>query len=350
MSLNRVNDIKKDEGGDIYCTSPSFQALMYEQDQTKCDYNTFLDKCELIFDSAPVHYDKKHRPIEFPTYESQRNRKVCSQELCFGGSADAFQEGALSRDFLALMDFGTFALKRSCQPVCPQGRLSVPGHEVSPGDFGSRVLQRSLAIEGPVPDYGAGRKDQAPDCRRRAAVPGPYPLHRSPGRCFEASSLSENKENLPQKQKTLHRPDDNFEIHIKDIVLGIDRRTTCMIKNIPNKYSLRMLIDLLNEDHMGTYNFLYLRMDFKNRCNVGYAFVNFASSSSVISFYKKVHGRTWKRFTSNKICELTYASIQGFERLVNKFRNSSIMQEKDSFRPKAFYTRGWRKGLERKLF
>ena len=167
--------------------------------------------------------------------------------------------------------------------------------------------------------------------------------------CTGSPPTSENGENQPLKRKPYHKSEGNFEIEIEDIMLGIDRRTTCMIKNIPNKYSLKMLIDLLNEDHSGTYNFLYLRMDFKNRCNVGYAFVNFDNCMSIISFYKKIHGKSWKRFTSNKICELTYASIQGFRKLINKFRNSSIMQEKDCFRPKAFYTRGERTGLERKL-
>lgn len=59
------------------------------------------------------------------------------------------------------------------------------------------------------------------------------------------------------------------------IEAGLDMRTTCMFRNIPNKFSQRMLIDFLNETHMQMYDFVYLRMDFKNRCNVGYAFINF---------------------------------------------------------------------------
>jgi len=38
------------------------------------------------------------------------------------------------------------------------------------------------------------------------------------------------------------------------------------------------------------YDFLYLPMDQKNNCNVGYAFINFLSPLFIVDFYKKFNG------------------------------------------------------------
>lgn len=128
----------------------------------------------------------------------------------------------------------------------------------------------------------------------------------------------------------------NHEIDLNMIETDKDRRTTCMIKNIPNKYTQQMLIDHLDESHAGRYDFVYLRMDFKNKCNVGYAFINFLEPKDICTYAKRMVGRRWSRFNSEKRCELAYARIQGKEALVDKFRNSRVMQEPPSYRPRVF--------------
>lgn len=44
---------------------------------------------------------------------------------------------------------------------------------------------------------------------------------------------------------------------------GEEQRTTLMIKNIPNKYSQKMLLSAVDERHRGGYDFFYLPIDFK---------------------------------------------------------------------------------------
>ncbi|KAJ3197710.1 hypothetical protein HDU67_003666, partial [Dinochytrium kinnereticum] len=59
------------------------------------------------------------------------------------------------------------------------------------------------------------------------------------------------------------------ELNLFNLVSGRDKRTTVMLKNVPNRYTQEMLIEFMNETHKGHYDFIYLRMDFQNRCNVG---------------------------------------------------------------------------------
>ncbi|XVE88317.1 hypothetical protein DITRI_Ditri19aG0060100 [Diplodiscus trichospermus] len=79
-----------------------------------------------------------------------------------------------------------------------------------------------------------------------------------------------------------------FQLDLDKIISGEDTRTTLMIKNIPNKYTSKMLLAAIDENHQGTYDFLYLPIDFKNKCNVGYAFINMLSPSHIIPFYEVI--------------------------------------------------------------
>ncbi|CRG88745.1 Meiosis protein mei2 [Talaromyces islandicus] len=122
------------------------------------------------------------------------------------------------------------------------------------------------------------------------------------------------------------------------IRLGLDVRTTIMLRNIPNKVDLSLLKTIIDETSFGKYDFMYLRIDFANNCNVGYAFINFEDPIDIIDFVQARAGRTWNCFNSDKVAEVSYATIQGRDCLVQKFRNSSVMLEDPSFRPKLFYT------------
>jgi hypothetical protein len=98
------------------------------------------------------------------------------------------------------------------------------------------------------------------------------------------------------------------------------------------------LKNILDKVSFGTYDFVYLRIDFKSGCNVGYAFINFADANGMLSLIDRIERRLWPGFNSDKTAEISYATIQGREALVQKFRNSSVMQETPYCRPRLIYT------------
>lgn len=140
-------------------------------------------------------------------------------------------------------------------------------------------------------------------------------------------------------------------IDIGAILNGEDCRTTIMLRNIPNRVNIHHLKSIIDSTSAGVYDFVYLRIDFRNQCNVGYAFINFSDALSVVPFARARQGVRWTMFDSDKVAELSYASkfslihfsclllmpsaaIQDRENLIQKFRNSSVMLEHPDFRPK----------------
>ena len=53
------------------------------------------------------------------------------------------------------------------------------------------------------------------------------------------------------------------------------------------------------------YDFFYLPVDFKNRCNLGYAFVNFPDAADTVRCYEHFHGSHWEEFNSKKVRSVT---------------------------------------------
>jgi len=130
--------------------------------------------------------------------------------------------------------------------------------------------------------------------------------------------------------------DSDLTLDMERLHLGHDQRTTVMVRNIPNKYSKQLLIEEINAKHAGTYDFFYLPIDFKNHCNRGYAFINFLDPEHIVSFVRDFHGQRWRSFNSEKICDVSWARIQGKASMVSRFQNSSLLDKDDSFQPSIF--------------
>ena len=117
------------------------------------------------------------------------------------------------------------------------------------------------------------------------------------------------------------------------------------------RYTQKMLLDEFSEAGHGSdkIDFFYLPIDFKNKCNRGYAFVNFVDYRDIASFHHQYNGKHWKVFNSDKICDITYARIQGKAAMLKRFQNSSLMNQNEDYKPVAFVSSGPRKG-EREAF
>mmetsp|Transcript_24804 Transcript_24804/g.45489 ORF Transcript_24804/g.45489 Transcript_24804/m.45489 type:complete len:459 (-) Transcript_24804:127-1503(-) len=107
--------------------------------------------------------------------------------------------------------------------------------------------------------------------------------------------------------------------------------TTVMLRNIPNKYTREMLIDQLSKDFRGEFDFLYLPIDFKNKCNVGYGFINFRTVENCAKFVSMFDGVDVREclpgLNSKKVAEVTPARVQGFTENVRRLRNSPVMNQ-----------------------
>ena len=137
------------------------------------------------------------------------------------------------------------------------------------------------------------------------------------------------KNTHPNKRKIFNPiPDSEKEkniINLLDILQCKDLRTTLMIKNIPNKYTIVSFLEEINEYFKDTYDIFYLPIDYINKCNLGFAFINFVEPLHIILFYELYRGRKWKKFNSEKICELLYAKFQGKKELISHFEKGKVL-------------------------
>jgi len=71
----------------------------------------------------------------------------------------------------------------------------------------------------------------------------------------------------------------------------------------------------------------------------------FLSHETVANFAIEFNRRKWPKSLSSKICNISYARLQGKAAFIEHFRNSSLMNENPAYRPLIFYSAGALKGL-----
>jgi len=116
--------------------------------------------------------------------------------------------------------------------------------------------------------------------------------------------------------------------------------TTIMMRNIPSEFSGHMLLQLLNQHGFkGSYDLVYLPMDYHNKVGFGYAFINFVDATQAERFRYAFEGFHDWGVVSEKVCEVCWSSVlQGVAAHVERYRNSPVMHPSvpDSFKPMLF--------------
>ncbi|KAF4690727.1 hypothetical protein FOZ60_016926 [Perkinsus olseni] len=107
---------------------------------------------------------------------------------------------------------------------------------------------------------------------------------------------------LPYSASTVTLSSLAYQSH-DDARCNIDKRTTLMLRNIPYKYNRDdLVVELQNRLPVGSFDFVYLPMDFRSTGNFGYAFVNMTAPTFVEDFYTAFNG--------------TYLACPGLQQLV----------------------------------
>ena len=86
----------------------------------------------------------------------------------------------------------------------------------------------------------------------------------------------------------------------------------------------------MRTEFLNKYVFLYLPPDlevrifnFKKNTNKGFAFVMFNHSYHILLFYELFQDRIWKKYCSNKKCDIKMAKFQSFDDIKKHHENKN---------------------------
>ncbi|XP_057785133.1 protein MEI2-like 7 [Salvia miltiorrhiza] len=119
-------------------------------------------------------------------------------------------------------------------------------------------------------------------------------------------------------------------------------KTTLMIRNIPNQLRRDFMLKFLDgycKTYSVAYDFFYLPFDFRRLGNLGYAFVNFTRAAAAQKMknilcnyeWRNTYTDTGELISSNKVCEINWAKIQGKEALIKRVEKIRFMCDDEEF-------------------
>ena len=133
---------------------------------------------------------------------------------------------------------------------------------------------------------------------------------------FQYPSESRFKEFFTQHKAKKKRK--TMKVNPKNVNLGLDKRTSIIIKNIPDYISddqFRSIILNLNKN----IDFFYVPSNIKTRKNLRVAFVNVLESKQIVPIYMGLYKMKFVYSSPNIEMEICYSKVQGKEQLMRRF-------------------------------
>lgn len=237
----------------LYHYTPSTNYTIPSSEEKQSIHNPQLNHNMSMHVLSPVPFEKM-QSNSFNAFHTLDNANYSSYPReCLAAP------GNYLSNTMPLPDMTSFNRGMSYSPdLCMQ---PYPYYNVNTGSTG-RISSNSDYIPGvqPSPPYYEGTMGRSwpkipqtvPETSERfSSIPSSF-KHRGSGRVI-------TKENDQQKQR--------YYLDVYRILSGKDKRTSLMIRNIPNKYNQTMLTQELDERHKGYYDIIYLPIDPKNKCN-----------------------------------------------------------------------------------
>lgn len=242
-------------------------------------------------------------------YGSGNNSDRSTNNLSFTGSDDFLQNAFSNNDFSSLRSRTPQSFINQNFNVSSSPNM-LEQFFIVPQNLNNNFNMMNQPISNPTPSNNTGKTT-------------PSAKTNTPN-----TNSNDNKNHARSKRRTQEAEEGNlYDINVDK--LEACGRTTVMIRNIPNKYDLPLIAQTIDKNHKGKYDFFYLPIDFSNRCNFGYAFINFTDTKFIKDFYLEFNGKKWEKFNSEKICEIKYARIQGYHNLMQHFQYSRVMNQQD---------------------
>ena len=94
-----------------------------------------------------------------------------------------------------------------------------------------------------------------------------------------------------------------------------------------------MLAEFQARGVLNDINFLYMPIDFRYQCNVGYCFVNVTSEPGVARVYKAFEHVVFKQVPTEKKTIICVGNLQGLDANIETCRNHAVMELPEQYQP-----------------